>query len=337
MSFIWPPMLLLVAAIPLGVVLYRMLERRRGRRVEAFGRLPVPPAEALARPSGLRRRLPAALLLTGLTILVLAMARPQSVISVPRVEGTVILAFDVSGSMAADDLEPTRMEAAKAAARAFVQRQPSSMLIGVVAFSDSGFSIQVPTHDPVAIMSAIDRLEPERGTSLGRGIMTSLTTIAAVVEDQPEGFYTNRSPEPTPIPTPVPEGTYTTAAIVLLTDGENTQPPDPLQAAQAAADRGVRIHTVGIGSAEGTILEVEGFVVHSRLDEPMLRQISEVTDGTYHAAEDPEELSAIYESIDTRLTIQAEPMEVTSLFAGAGVLVLLIGAFASLVWLGRLP
>ncbi len=285
----------------------------------------------------LRRRIASAFILVGLAMLVVAMARPQSVVSVPRVEGTVILSFDVSGSMAADDLKPTRMEAAKTAARAFVERQPPSILIGVVAFSDSGFSIQVPTSDQAQVLGAIDRLAPERGTSLGRGILTSLTTIAAAEADPAAGYYTNRSPGPTPDPTPVPAGTHAPAAIVLLTDGENNQSPDPLEAAGAAADRGVRIFTVGIGSAEGTTLEVEGFMVHSQLDEPMLRQISEITDGAYYAATDPDELAAIYEGIDTRLIVKPEAMEVTSLFAGAGVLILLIGAVASLTWLGRLP
>jgi Ca-activated chloride channel family protein len=338
MSFIWPQMLLLLPVIPLGVLLYVVLERRRRRRVAAYGALAVGVRrDVRALPDGLRRRIPAAFLLVGLTIVVMAMARPQSVVSLPRVEGTVVLAFDVSGSMAADDLEPTRMEAAKTAARAFVARQPASIRIGVVAFSDSGFSTQVPTNDETLLLAAIDRLDPERGTSIARGILTSLTTIAAADVDPAAGFYTNRSPDPAPDLAPVPDGTYAPAAIVLLTDGENNQSPDPFEAAMAAADRGVRIFTVGVGSADGTTIEVEGFRVHSRLDEPTLRRISEITDGSYYAADGPEALSSIYDDIDTRLVIRPEPMEVTSLFAGAGVLVLLVGGIASLLWLGRLP
>jgi Ca-activated chloride channel homolog len=330
-SFIWPPMLLLVLTIPIGAGLYFLRERRRRQRAAAYG-VGAPP-----RSRGLRSRLPAALTLVGLTFLVVAMARPQSAVGVPKVEGTVILAFDVSGSMAATDLEPTRMEAAKAAARAFVERQPASILIGVVAFSDSGFSIQVPTTDPTLVVAAIDRLEPQRGTSLARGILSSLATIATADADPTAGFYTNRSPAPTPEPTPVPEGTHAPAVIVLLTDGENNQSPDPLAAAGTAKDRGVRIYTVGIGSAAGTTLEVEGFKVHSQLDESMLRQISQLTEGAYYAADDSTALSAIYEGIDTRLVVKPEEMEVTSLFAGAGVLVLLAGSLGSLLWLGRLP
>jgi Ca-activated chloride channel homolog len=337
MSFIWPPMLLIGLAIPLGALVYLGLERRRRRRVAAHGLLAAPDPGPTRHHGTVRRRIPATLMLVGLTLLVVAMARPEGVVSVPRVEGTVILSFDVSGSMAADDLEPTRMEAAKVAARAFVERQPPSILIGVVAFSDSGFSIQVPTDDQTLVLAAIDRLTPERGTSLAGGILTSLTTIADADADPAAGYYTNRSPGPTAQPTPVPDGTFAPAVIVLLTDGENNQRPDPLEAATAAADRGVRIFTVGIGSAEGATLEVEGFMVHSRLDEPLLRQISEVTDGEYHAADDPDELTAIYEGIDTRLVVRPETLELTSFLAGAGLIVLLVGGIVSLAWLGRVP
>jgi Ca-activated chloride channel family protein len=332
MSFIWPPMLLLLLAIPLGAALYLRRERSRRRRLAAYGASLGPvPGDRAARAS-LRRRIPAVFMLAGLTLLVVAMARPQGVVSVPRVEGTVILSFDVSGSMAADDLAPTRMEAAKAAARTFAERQPSSVRIGVVAFSDSGFSIQVPTTDQALVLAAINRLNPERGTSIARGILSSLTTIAAA-EDPAAGYYSNRSAAPTPVPT----GTYDSAAIVLLTDGENNQSPDPLEAARTAAERGVRIYTVGLGTTAGTTIEVEGFKVHSQLDEPMLRQISEITDGSYYAADDPEELSAIYDSIQTHLVIRPVAMEITSLVAGAGALVLVVGGIASLLWLGRLP
>lgn len=338
MSFIWPTMLLLLAAIPLGVVLYRSREARRRQRIAALGNLGLGSAGTVAvGRAAVRRRIPAVLMLVGVTVLVLALARPQSVVSTPRFEGTVILSFDVSGSMAADDMAPTRMEAAKAAARAFVARQPPSILTGVVAFSDSGFSMLVPTGDEAEVLAAIDRLDPERGTSVARGILSSLTAIAAADRDPAEGFYTNRSPDPVTLPDVVPAGTFVPAAIVLLTDGENNQRPDPLEAAQAAADRGVRIFTVGIGTAEGTILEVEGFKVHSRLDEPSLQRIADMTGGAYYTATDPTELEEIYKSIETRLVLRPEATEVTSLFAGFGIVLLVVGGLAGMVWLGRFP
>ena len=337
MSFLWPAMLLLIPAIPLGVLLYARRERRRRDRAAMFGGTGASQVLTAGRPGSFRRRLPGALIVVGLTAVVLALARPQSVVSVPRVEGTVILAFDVSGSMAADDLQPTRMEAAKTAARAFVAEQPASILIGVVAFSDGGFSIQVPTADDTAVLAAIDRLAPERGTSIGRGIEASLTTIVTADALPTPSFYTDRSPVPEPSPTSVPAGTYAPAVIVLLTDGENTQSPDPLGAAKTAAERGVRIFTVGLGSTAGVTLEVEGFKVHSRLDEALLQQISEMTGGAYYAAADTAALRSVYDNIETHLVVRSEPMEVTSLFVGAGMLLLLVGGLCSLAWLGRLP
>ena len=196
--------------------------------------------------------IPAALILVGLVVMVVALARPQGVVDLPRQQGTVILAFDVSGSMGADDLKPTRMEAAKAAARAFVERQPSSVVIGVVAFSDAGLTVQAPTSDQATVLASIDRLTPTRGTSLANGITASLAAIRLAEDPPPTNYYSNRSPspEPSPAPSPVPAGSHRSAAIVLLSDGENTADPDPVGAARAAADQGVRIYTVGIGSSD---------------------------------------------------------------------------------------
>ena len=343
MSFIWPTMLLLLLLMPLFVMLYLRMQQRRRRVAARYGSLGLVPG-AVGRQLGLRRHIPPALFLVGLTLLTLALARPQAVVSLPRVEGIVILAFDVSGSMAADDMKPTRMEAAKAAVRDFVQRQPPSVQIGVVAFSDSGFAVQAPTNDQATLLASINRLTPTRGTSLAQGILASLNTIAASAEQgisgETEGeppHLSNLTPMPTPTPTPVPEGTYTPAVIVLLSDGENTVSPDPLAAAQAAADRGVRIYTVGIGSAAGATLHIEGFTIHTQLDEVMLQQISQFTGGAYYNAENEQDLRAIYENLDPQLVIKPEKMEVTSIFAGVSILVLLIGGAFSLLWFSRLP
>jgi Ca-activated chloride channel family protein len=335
MSFIWPAMLLWLLSLPLFVVLYVRLQQRRRRFAANYGSVGLVQG-ALGRGLGLRRHIPPALFLAGLTILIVGLARPQTVVSVPRLEGTVILAFDVSGSMAADDLKPTRMEAAKAAARDFVQRQPSSVQIGVVAFSDNGFTVQAPTNDQEAILATINRLTPQRGTSLAQGILASLKTIAAGNGPPPE-TYSNLLLTPTPTPPPVSKGTYTSAVIVLLTDGENNERPDPLAAAQTAADRGVRIYTVGLGSAAGTTLHVEGFTVHTQLDEAALQQISQLTGGAYYKAENEQDLRALYANLGSRLVIKPDKIEVTSIFAGASLLVLLIGGAFSLRWFSRLP
>lgn len=335
MSFIWPSTLFLLLSIPLCVGLYVRLQQRRRRLAASYGSLGIV-QETARRALGVRRHVPAALFLLSLALLIVALARPQAVVSLPRVEGTVILAFDISGSMAADDLKPTRMEAAKAAAQDFVQRQPPGVKIGVVAFSDGGFSVQAPANDQETILASINRLTPQRGTSLGQGILASLNTIA-VDSGQDPPFNSGLPATSDTTAMSEPEATYPSAAIVLLTDGDNTSPPNPFAAAQAAADRSVRIYTVGIGSAAGATLHIDGFTVHTRLDEPMLQRLFELTEGAYYNTETEQDLHAIYANLVPQLVIKPENMEVTSIFAGASIFVLLIGGACSLLWFGRLP
>jgi Ca-activated chloride channel family protein len=336
MSFIWPAMLYALIVIPLLIVVYGRVLRRRQRLASHF-RSQWLPKEAQSSPPAWRRHVPPVFFFSGLAVLLLALARPEAVVSLPKVEGTVILAFDVSDSMAAKDIQPSRLEAAKAAARDFVQHQPLNIQIGVVAFSDSGFSVQAPTDDQSAILAAIDRLEPTHGTSLATGIQISLNTIANMNAIPAPRFYSNATPAPSPTPTPVPPGTHTSAVIVLLTDGENNLSPDPLAAAQAASERGVRIYTVGIGSPGGTDLQVDGFVVHTQLDEPLLKQISLLTGGTYYNAQSAQDLQKVYDNLKSQLVVKPEKTEVTSFLAGAGLLILLVGGAFSLLWLGHLP
>jgi Ca-activated chloride channel family protein len=276
--------------------------------------------------------------MAGLTILVVALARPQTVISLPKIQGTVILAFDVSGSMAADDIQPSRLAAAKVAVDDFIQRQPPDVQIGVVAFSDSGFQVQVPTNDQATVLASVNRLTPQHGTSLANGITASLSAIASALNPQSAPLqYSLSTPAPTPSPTPVPQGTYTSAVIVLLTDGDNNENPDPMTAAQTAANRGVRIYTVGIGSPQGTTLHINGFNVFTQLDEATLQQISQTTGGVYYNAQSAQDLKQIYDNLNPQLIIKPEEIEVTSLFAGASILVMLVGGFFSLIWFNRLP
>src|SRR5262245_19977644 len=316
MTFEWPAMLLAVVLVPFGVLVYRWIGLRRRQRLVAH-RFKVAPVvatavrggggvsagattRALGRPGRWRVRIPGALFVLGAVILALSLARPLSDVGVPRFEGTVILAFDVSGSMAASDLAPTRMEAAKAAAKAFVERQPSSVRIGVVAFSDSGFAVQPPTNDQSEVQAAIARLGPERATSLGQGILISVQAAELALAGPNTDYYSapaGASPEPTPEPTPVPPGTFAPVTIVLLSDGENTTQPDPLDVAQLAVDRGIRIDTVGIGSPEGIELEIDGFHVHTALDEAVLQQIADLTGGTYHGAGSQADLESIYDGV----------------------------------------
>ena len=335
MSFIWTFMLWSLILIPLLVLLYLRMQGRRAQIALRYGSLGLV-QQASGRGVGMRRHIPAILFLVGLTVLFIALARPQMVIGLPKVEGIVVLAFDVSGSMAAEDFEPNRLEAAKAVAIDFVSRQPSTVKIGVVAFSESGLSVQIPTEDQTTIIDAIERLKPQRGTSLANGIVASLNTIANLTGQEPiVGF------EGADVPAPLngtPEiSADQSAVIALLTDGENNMNPDPLAAAQLAADRGVRIHTIAVGSAEGTQLTVNGFTVFTKVDEATLRQISEMTQGTYFNAQTEDDLRDVYESIEPRLKIEEEAQEVTAVFAGVSILLLLVGGLLSLMWFSRVP
>ena len=337
MKFIWPTLLVTLLCVPLLILLYFRLQARRRKIVAQYGSMGLI-QDARGTGMGVRRHIPVILFLAGISVLLFSLARPQATVSVPKIEGTVILTFDVSGSMVADDLQPTRMEAAKTAAKQFVEKQPTGISIGVVAFSDGGISVQAPTDNRDETLATIERLVPRRGTSIGNGILVALNTIAVDAGDPP--ILKSNGPSGTatePAPVPAPQGWYPSAVVVLLTDGENNQSPDPAAAADLAADLGVRVYTVGIGSAAGTTIVVEGFTVHTSLDEPLLQYISNTTGGVYYNAGDEEQLRKIYNDLKPKLSIKPEDMELTSIFAGLGMVIFLIGGMLSLLWFGRVP
>ncbi len=340
MNFVWPFMLFALLALPFLAALYLAAQRRRKTLLETFSRLgmdpPGGPAASGAASSRFIRYFPALLYLLAVTSLILAMSRPQIPLRLPRVGGTVILAFDVSGSMAATDIEPTRMEAAKAAARAFVANLPGSVQIGVVAFAEGGISVQAPTYDRTPVLSAINRLSPQRGTSLASGIGAALKAIE-IAERADETDYYSRTPREEREQQPLPPGTFSSSVIVLLTDGENNIDPDPGELVQAAIDRGVRVHTIGVGDPAGVTLKANGFTVHTRLDEATLRAIAEATSGLYFNARNGDDLTRIYDTIGTRLSIRSEQTELTAILAGIGALLLCLGTALSMWWLGRAP
>jgi Ca-activated chloride channel family protein len=335
MSFIWSSLLYFLLLVPLLFWLYFRAQRQRREFAARYGSLGVVRSRTLN--SSRRRHIPALIFLLGITVLITSAARPQATVTVPRLEGTVILTFDVSGSMAADDLKPTRMEAAKAAAREFVNTQPSNILIGVVAFSDGGISIQAPTNERQQTLDTIDRLVPRRGTSLGNGLLVALNTIVVSAGDEPL-LKTDELPEiPLGTPPPVPQGWYPSAVILALSDGENNQAPDPMAVSDLAADLGVRVYTIGIGTPEGTVIEVDGFSIHSRLDEALLQSISANAGGQYYSAANQDDLARIYRDLQPQLSFRPENIEVTSLFAAAAFLLFLVAGAISLLWFGRVP
>jgi Ca-activated chloride channel homolog len=345
-SFNWPIMLAALLLVPLLAAMYVSLQARRRRVLAAYGDLSLTQmggesARSGVRPS-VRRHLPAILTLAALALLILAMARPHATVTLPVMQGTVVLAFDVSGSMVATDVEPTRLDVAKKVASELVRRQPAGVQIGVVTFSTAGFSAQAPTSDQAEALAAIDRLKVQTGTSIATGIESALKAIdlasgrtGALTPDEPLSLSEPRPGDPTP--EPLPPGSDRDAAIVLLTDGENTQNPGPMDAAQAAADKGIRIHAIGVGTTDGATLDLEGFSVRSRLDEETLRGITELTGGRYISAEQTDELESVYSNLAPALVMKEQSTEVTALFAGVGMLILVLGGSLSLFWLGRVP
>ncbi len=316
MTFLWPAGLALLGLLPFFALLYVLLqqERQLGPRHSRVGLV------AAARRPGLRRYVPAVFFLTALAILLVGLARPQTVVGKAQRHGTVILAFDVSASMAATDNAPSRMEAAKAAARALVLQRPEEISIGIVAFSNSGLIVLSPTDDPAAILAVIDQLAPQRGTALGQGILAAVDSLSTVL------------PPPTAAaPRAVP------GVIVLFSDGENKLNPEPMEAALAATQLGVRIYPVGFGSLKGTRLSLDGVIVHTQLEAEVLRDIAAVTGGAYFDGSVQPDLEAVYQDVATQFVTEATHLELTSLFAGAALAVLLVGGVFSLFWFGRLP
>lgn len=327
-------MLITLLLVPLLAWLYVRLVRQRAQAVDALGPLGMV-QNTSGQNLGRRRHVPMALFLIGLTFLLLGLSRPQLPISLPRIEGTVILAFDVSNSMLADDLEPTRIEAAKEAARVFVANQPSTIRVGVVAFGNGGLIVQPPTDVPGDVLAAIDRISPQGGTSLGQGIFTALNAVAGEPLALDETAFADGDLPDDLSALDIED--YSSAVVLLLTDGENTGPPEPMEIAQLAAEAGVRVYPVGIGSTEGAVLEVDGFNVVTQLNEALLQDIARVTNGRYYYAADAESLRDIYENIDLQMTIRGEMMEVTSILAGIGALFFLLGGGLSMLWFGRIP
>jgi Ca-activated chloride channel family protein len=324
-TLLWPWALLGFLALPLLVVLRRRLTARQRERRLVLARDGL---AVTASPADRWQRVSATLLLVGLALLLLSIARPVASVAEPRREGTVVLAFDVSTSMAATDISPTRLDAAKTAARGFVEKQPPSVRLGVVAFGGSGVVAEPPTTDRSAVLAAIARLAPQGDTSLGRGVLGALSAIAGKPITKVGDSETGTAAES-------PIGYYGGTAIVLLTDGEDTGGPDPQEVAELASAAGVRIEPIGLGTPEGSVLEVDGFSIATSLDEAALAQMAETTGGTYRSADDASSLASVYEAVELTWTVRTVPHEVTSVLAALASLLLAAAVTMSVLRLGR--
>lgn len=336
MSFIWTEMLWALLLLPVLIVFYILMQRRRQKYALRYSSLSIV-KEALGRGPGFRRHIPAILFLLGVAALIFALARPAATVTLPSLQATVILTIDVSGSMRAQDMEPSRMEAAKKAARAFVEKQPEKVRIGVVSFSAHAALVQEPTADREAVLAAINRLRTQRGTAVGSAIITSLNALFDDVDSEAPAVQLDSLTFPQVESDPIPPGSFAQAAIVLLSDGQSNQGPPPLEVVGQTANLGVRIFTVGVGSAGGSVISAMGRSIRVFLDEDNLKAIAERTGASYFKADTETDLQQIYENLSTNLVLEIEKTEITVFFTAAAALVLLVAGILSLVWFGRLP
>ena len=341
MSLLWPQLLWLQLVLPLLVLLYLWLLARRRRSPLRLSSIAIA-KQAVGSGPVWRRHVPPLLLLLALSVLLLALARPTATLTLPMAERTIILAMDVSGSMRAEDVKPNRLVAAQEAAKAFVADLPREVRVGVVSFAGTAAVVQAPTLSRDDVVAAIDRFQLQRGTAIGSGIVLSLATLFpdAGIDIQQVTGQRNMprmlgDKEPQHDFRPVPAGSYHSAAVILLTDGQRTTGPDPIDAAKMAADRGIRVYTVGVGTTQGEIIGFEGWKMRVRLDEETLKNISVLTQGEYFYAGTAEDLKQVYQSLSARMVTERKETEISGLFAGMGALLVLLASGLSLWWYGR--
>jgi Ca-activated chloride channel family protein len=357
-SFDWPIALWLLLLVPLLVAAYVLLLYRRKKSAFRYSNLALV-KEAAAGPSW-RRHVPPALMLLAFTVLLLAMARPSAEVSLPSRVATVMLVMDVSGSMRATDVNPSRIMAAETAAKAYIKQQPKDVRIGIVAFAATALLVQSPTTDHTALASAIDRFELQRGTAVGSGIMVGMSTLFPQdnfpinqFNSQNFGGYGRwggydfreryggvalgeRAKVPPKKHLPVEPGTYKNAVMIVLTDGQTNAGYDPIEAARTASEYGVRVYTVGFGTAKGNIVGFGGFSMRAQLDEVALKKIADMTRAKYFHAATGEDLKAVYDVLSRQLVVELREMEITSFFAALSALLMLTAAGLSLAWYHRI-
>jgi Ca-activated chloride channel family protein len=345
LSFLWPQYLWLMGVVPLLVLVYIWLLRRKKKLVLRFASIDI---VKQAMGSGLhwRRHLPPALFLLAMAMALFAAARPTAVIALPSNHATVILAIDVSLSMRATDIKPNRITAAQEAAKVFLEQLPRNVKVGIVTFAGTAQVVQPATLQREDLVAAIDRFQLQRGTAVGSGIVVALSELFPDHGlDVGEMTYGNgsrgKSIDETPSKpkkefVPVAPGSYSSAAIVLLTDGRRTTGVDPQEATKMAADRGVRVYSIGLGTVDGEIPGFEGWSMYLKLDEPSLKAIANATQAEYFYAGNAEALKTVYEKLSTRLQVDTQATELSALLALAAAVLSVTAAGLSLAWFNRI-
>ena len=344
MFFQWPDYLWLMLAVPLLPAAYVWLLRRPGKLAVRFSSLGVVRAAAIGR--NWRRHVPPVLLLAACAALLLAAARPMAPVPLPWARTTIILAMDISLSMRVTDVKPTRMAAAQEAAKLFLRDLPRNIEVGLVTFAGSSQVAQTATLDRAPLVAAINGFQMQRGTAIGTAIALSVAELfpdhGINVGDltfggKPRGRSLDDQAKPARKQiTPVAPGLYPSAAIILLTDGRRTTGIDTLEAAKLAADRGVRIHVVGLGSADAGSYAADGMAIYLQLDEPTLREVARMTGGDYHQAGTAEKLRNVYETMGSQMQLVKRETELAPLLALAAALLALAAGVLSMLWFGRI-
>lgn len=311
MTFQEPLFLIALALVPLAAVAYAAAQRRRRAAVDAFAS-PAVRASALPRTPGWRRHAPIALYGLALAALAIALARPEATVAVPTEQATVVLAIDRSGSMRATDVAPTRLAAMQSAASRFLDRVPRRVKVGAVAFNGRTAVLAAPTADRAPVREAVAAIEAKGGTASGDGLAAALDLIRRGGADRPP------------------------AAVVLISDGTSTRGSDPVEVAREAAELGVPVYTVSLGTPAGTVTDAEGVTHDAAPDPATMRAVAEASGGRSFTVDDAEGLTAVYERLGSQVATEREPREITAAFAGGALIFVAGGALLSLHWFRRL-
>ena len=348
MTFLWPEFLWLLLLLPLLVLLYIWLLRRKKKLALRYASLSIV-REAMGKGQSFRRHIPPMLFLLSLAAMLVASSRPFAVVSLPSQRETIMLAMDVSGSMRATDVLPNRLVAAQNAAKAFLKDLPRNVRVGIVAFAGTASVVQPATLSREDLVAAIDKFQLQRGTAIGNGIVVSLAELFPNAGINLESMQSGRDRQrgisldqpakeskDKPAFTPVAPGSYTSAAIILLTDGQRTTGVDSLDAAKLAADRGIRIYTVGVGTVDGETIGFEGWSMRVKLDEETLKSIARATQAEYFYAGTAADMKKVYETLSSRLAVEKKETEISGLLALVAAALALLSAGLSLAWFNRI-
>ncbi|WP_027881644.1 vWA domain-containing protein [Meiothermus rufus] len=348
MSFTWPGFLWLLWLLPLVVLFLRWAERRRERSARVFADAHLLPA-VVRRPPKAHVRWPLVLQLMALGLLLLAAARPVASPPLPTNKAAIVLALDTSRSMLAPDLNPNRLEAAKATARKFIELAPPSTQIGLVSFSDSASALVLPTTDRKKLLEALERLKPAQNTSIENAIVTAVRVLPGRRDLRPPSELQPPDPSqgvpelprsPAPLPKDLPPG-----SVVILSDGASNVSPNPALptrssleiAARFAKEHNVRLYTFPMGQPGGAVAQIEGRNYYIPFEPRTLEQLAQATGGKYTYPPTEEALRTIAKELGTVIRWEARPTEVTSLFSALAVVLLLVAAGLSLHWQRRVP